>query len=79
MQLWRGELIPATPAQRVIYKEFKDTQLEYGHEHNVTIVSIAIVTCYHAFTGNEEYYDEHVFKEKYTEFYFKETKRRYLR
>jgi hypothetical protein len=62
----KGKRVPETPPQRVIFKEFEDTELEYGHDNNNNHYhpKFAIVTCYHAFTGEEIYYDEPVFKEK---------------
>jgi hypothetical protein len=61
----KGNLIPETPLLRVIFKEFEDTKLEYGHNNNKHHhPKFAIVTCYHAFTAEEIYYDEPVFKGK---------------
>ena len=62
----KGEQVPGTRPQRVIFKEFEDIKLKYGHDNmnNNHHSKFAIVTCYHAFTGEEIYYDEVVFKEK---------------
>jgi hypothetical protein len=62
----KGEQVPGTPPQRVIFKEFEDIKLKYSRDNmnNNHHPKFAIVTCYHAFTGEEIYYDEVVFKEK---------------
>jgi hypothetical protein len=65
----KGERVPETRLLRIIFKEFEDTGLKYRHDdgnNNKTQQhpKFAIVTCYHAFTSEEIYYDEPVFKEK---------------
>jgi hypothetical protein len=61
----KGKKVLQTPLQSVIFKEFEDTKLKYGHDDiNKRHPKFAIVTCYHAFTGEEIYYDEVVFKEE---------------
>jgi hypothetical protein len=63
-----GKRVPENPPPRIIFKEFEDTKLKYGrdndddsHHHHP---KFAIVTCYHAFTGEEIYYDDQVFEEE---------------
>ena len=72
----KGNRIPENPPPRVIFKEFEDTKLKYDNYHdtnhddktqdrnNHQHPKFAIVTCYHAFTGEETYYDDHVFKDE---------------
>jgi hypothetical protein len=71
-----GKLIPENPPPRIIFKEFEDTKLKYSHENDNDYddkihddrhhqhPKFAIVTCYHAFTGEPIYYDDHVFEEE---------------
>jgi hypothetical protein len=55
----KGNKIPQTSPQSVIFKEFDDSKLLYAPgDINKHHPKFAIVTCYHAFTGEERYYDE---------------------
>lgn len=69
--------IPENPPPGIIFKEFQDAKLKYGYDNDDDVddktddpnyevghPKFAVVTCYHAFTGEETYYDDHVFKEK---------------
>ena len=74
----KGKRIPENPPPRLIFKEFEDTELKYGHNdndkddddktqdrhHYHQHPKFAIVTCYHAFTGEEIYYDDPIFEEE---------------
>jgi hypothetical protein len=61
----KGKEVPQTLPQTVIFKEFEDMKLKYGHDDiNKHHPRFAIVTCYHAFTGEGIYYDEPVFREE---------------
>jgi hypothetical protein len=70
----KGKRIPENPPPRIIFKEFQDIKLKYGHDNDndddkthdrhPQHPKFAIVTCYHAFTGEEIYYDDHVFEEE---------------
>jgi hypothetical protein len=65
--LVKGKPMPLIPLPRVIFKEFEDSKLKYNEANNKDLnhhPKFAIITCYHAFTAEKEYYDEIVFKEK---------------
>jgi hypothetical protein len=73
--MYRAILFRENPPPRIIFKEFEDTKLKYGHYHDTDHndktqdrcthqhLKFTIVICYYSFTGEETYYDDHVFKD----------------